>query len=99
MSQKGHHLTIFSSAFSHYHFRYIREIDFPRLWRRETIDGVTFVWIKTLPSYHRNDARRIINMLSFAVLAVIAGISSAQRPDLVSGVTVHPAAALSGWAL
>ncbi len=99
MTEKGHRVTIFTSSFSHYHFHHMRRIPFPRLWLTEVIEGVDFVWIKTFPGYRQNNLRRMLNMLSFGVLAMLAGIFDRERPDIVSGVTVHPLAALAGWAL
>jgi glycosyltransferase involved in cell wall biosynthesis len=94
----GHPTTVFASDFSHYTFRYLHRIPWYRLWLEENIDGVRMVWIKTTP-YRLNDFRRAINMASFAVLALCAGLGRRPRPDLVIGVSVHPLAALSGWIL
>src|SRR5260370_24858619 len=93
--ERGHSVTIFASSFSHYHFRHVRRIRLPRLWQRERIDGVSFVWIRTTP-YRYNDWRRVVNMVSFAVIATLAGALDRERPDVVNGVSVHPLAALAG---
>lgn len=98
MVQRGHSLTIFASAFSHYHFRTMRKIGLARLWRAENIEGVRFIWIRTTP-YRMNDWRRMLNMLSFAMVSLLAGLFVWERPHVVSGVSVHPMAALSGYAL
>lgn len=96
--RRGHAVTIFVSNFSHYRHRPQREIRGLRLWRREDIDGVRFVWIRT-PPYRANDLRRLVNMVAFAVLAVLAGARIGPRPDIVVGVSVHPLAALAGLVL
>lgn len=93
----GFEVSIFTSNYSHYHFRRTRAMG-PRLWQTENIAGVRFVWVKTIP-YRRNDWRRILNMLSFALLATSAGVTKRGRPGLVIGVSVHPLAALAGYVI
>jgi len=94
--EQGNAATVFASNFSHYRFARMRPIPWGRLWKTEVIDGVEFVWIQTT-RYRLNDWARIVNMASFAVVAVIAGLLRAERPDVVIGVTVHPLAALAGY--
>jgi glycosyltransferase involved in cell wall biosynthesis len=94
----GHPTTVFVSDFSHYTLAYLHRMPWYRLWIEENIDGVRMVWIKTTP-YRQNDFRRAINMASFAVLTLYAGLVRRPRPGLVIGVSVHPLAALSGWML
>lgn len=95
--EKGHPTTIFVCAFSHYHFRPARKLGW-RLWRKEDIEGVLYVWINA-PGYHDNDLRRVLNMVVFSVLALAAGVTRRERPDVVIGVSVHPLAALTGLLL
>jgi glycosyltransferase involved in cell wall biosynthesis len=97
MVEKGHPTTIFVCAFSHYHLRPARHLGW-RLWRKEYIDGVMFIWIAA-PSYRGNDWRRVLNMVTFSGLALIAGLVQRERPDVVIGVSVHPLAALTGYFL
>src|SRR5438477_162260 len=95
--EKGNPTTIFVCAFSHYHLRPVRKLGF-RLLRSEDIEGVRMVWIAA-PSYRGNDWRRVLNMVTFSVLALLSGALRRERPDIVVGVSVHPLAALSGWLL
>lgn len=95
--ERGHPTTIFACAFSHYHFRPARALG-GRLWLEEDIDGVRFVWIAA-NSYHGNDWRRVLNMATFSLLALLAGLVRRERPDVAVGVSVHPLAALTGWLL
>jgi glycosyltransferase involved in cell wall biosynthesis len=97
MVEGGHSVTILTSLFSHYHFHNSRSIGW-RPAREEVIQGVSLVWIRTLP-YRRNGVARMLNMLSFAWLALLVGLFRKDRPDVVSGVTVHPLAALSAYFL
>jgi len=44
-----------------------------------------------------NDWRRAINMATFTVIVLLAGLFERPRPDVVIGVSVHPLAALAGY--
>jgi glycosyltransferase involved in cell wall biosynthesis len=90
-------MTIFVSNFNHYSFRPMRDLGWTP-WRTETIANVRFYWLRT-SAYRSNDWRRVINMCSFGVLALLRGVLDRRRPDVVIGVSVHPIAALAGWAL
>lgn len=94
LTKNGHDVTIFASSFSHSTFREERLHRNERM-RVECIEGIRFAWIRTTP-YSRNDVRRALNMLSYAV-----GTIRAQRrmpcPDVVVGSSVHPLAAAAGW--
>ena len=98
MVEGGHPTTIFVSNFSHYRFQPLRRLPPWQLWRNELIDGVEFVWIHT-PAYRANDWRRMLNMFAFSGLALIAGLVHRPGPAVVIGVSVHPFAALAGYAV
>src|SRR5438270_10180200 len=76
--ERGHHVAIFVSLFSHYHFRNVRPMPWFKLWMNEDIDGVQFVWIRTTP-YRTNGVKRMINMCSFGLLATLAGATSRPK--------------------
>ena len=92
--ERGHPTTIFASNFNHYRFAPVTSLGW-RLWRGQVVDGVRFVWIRTFP-YLLNDWRRAINMATFTVIVLLAGLFERPRPDVVIGVSVHPLAALAG---
>ena len=92
----GHPTTIFASNFNHYRFATVERIGRFRFWRAVDIDGVRVVWIKTF-RYRVNDWRRVVNMASFLVLALLAGLREQPRPDAIIGVSVHPLAALAAY--
>jgi glycosyltransferase involved in cell wall biosynthesis len=98
MVERGHKVTILASVFSHYHFRPMRHMRPGSIWKRENIQGVNFVWLRTWP-YRKNDWRRMLNMASFFGGVVLYGILDRSKPDVISGVTVHPLAALAGRVL
>lgn len=74
---------------------------YQRLCSRETArlgiyDGVPFLWLKT-PSYQGNGTRRVLNMVCYALRAIIPYQTRLlPRPDVVIGSSVHPLAAWSG---
>lgn len=96
--EEGHPTTIFSSNFNHYRFAPIERLGLFRFWRTVDVDRVRIVWIKTSP-YRLNDWRRVVNMASFSVLVLLAGLTQRPRPDVVIGVSVHPVAALAAYYL
>src|ERR1041385_1347544 len=56
-------------------------------FRLDTYDGVRFLWLRT-PQYVGNGARRVLNMLSYAVRAFCHRYSNQSvRPDLIIGTT------------
>ena len=95
--ERGHKVTIFSAGFSHYSFKEER-IKNGESFVEEDWNGVRFFWLKTLP-YRRNDLRRILNMIGFSWRAYWLGRKLPEKPDVISGVSVHPLAALVGWFL
>jgi glycosyltransferase involved in cell wall biosynthesis len=95
--ERGHHVTIFSAGFSHYSFREER-VPANKNWVTEECNGVRFIWLRTFP-YQKNDWRRMLNMASFCWRTFWAACKLRDKPDVVSGVSVHPFAALTGWFL
>ncbi len=94
LQARGHSVTIFAAGFAHggHHER----VSWGRsLVRRQSVEGVPFVWLRTIP-YQGNTGRRVLNMLSFTLLFVVAQWGEAS-PDMVIGSTVHPFAAFGAW--
>jgi glycosyltransferase involved in cell wall biosynthesis len=96
LAGQGHDVTIFASSFSHVTLREERLRRNERV-RIEYIDGVRFVWVRTMP-YSGNDGRRALNMLSYA-LGAIRAQRRMTRPDVVVGSSVHPVAAAAACLL
>jgi len=66
----GHKVTIASASFSHL------RLTQPKCVKKNTIefiDDIQYVWFKT-PKYHRNDSKRVINMLFFVCQLLIKNI-------------------------
>lgn len=92
----GNRVTVFASSFSHYSLRHEVEVPEGRREKRVVYDGVEFVWLKT-SAYSGNDWRRYVNTASYAFRAAAAGLSAADRPDVVIGSSAHLLAPLAAW--
>jgi glycosyltransferase involved in cell wall biosynthesis len=90
--RRGHSVTIFASAFRHSTRRF-EHLGKRQLVRRQRVDGVDFVWIRTTP-YAAGTIARAVNMFSYAVLVTLVQVRH-ERPDVIVGSSVHPFAA---WA-
>jgi glycosyltransferase involved in cell wall biosynthesis len=66
-------------------------------FRIENIEGVKFIWIKTSP-YKKNDFRRFINMISFAINSYKV-CRKLEKPNTIIASSVHPFTWLSGYFL
>jgi glycosyltransferase involved in cell wall biosynthesis len=93
MRERGIATTIFASGFSHFTQRNEKTRGLV-LRRSEVVDGVRFVWLRTVP-YRTNGALRVLNMLSYFGAVLVAQFGE-PRPDVVVGSSVHPLAALAG---
>ncbi len=96
--KRGHQVSIFASGFNH---RTRREERLRRKqnYRRQNIDGVRFVWIRTSPYYGGNDWRRVINMLTYSLRVVPFGLKFKERPDIILASSPHPFAGLAAYFL
>ncbi len=92
--REGAQATIFAAGFSHGIGTGV-DLSGQRLAHATRYGGVTFVWLWTFP-YFGNTWRRMVNMVSFAVVLVVAQMVR-RRPDVIVGSTVHPFAALAAW--
>ncbi|MEV6209740.1 glycosyltransferase family 4 protein [Kitasatospora sp. NPDC051914] len=94
LTTAGHEVTVFASSFSHFSRREERLAPGERTAMR-TIDGVRFLWVRT-PPYLSNGYRRVLNMLAYTV-RVLPAQRRLERPDVIVGSSVHPAAVLAAW--
>jgi glycosyltransferase involved in cell wall biosynthesis len=93
---QGHEVTIFASSYSHF-TRAEERLSGRRMMRVEWVDGVRFVWLRTVP-YTGNGIPRVLNMLSYAAVVSLAQFRFA-RPDVVVGSSVHLAAVAAAWVI
>lgn len=91
----GHDVKIFASGFNH-QLR-ISELKPGEIIRKEIINGVNFIRLKTFP-YQKNDLRRVINIISFALFLFFAGLRE-MKPDIIIASSPHPLTCLVGWLL
>lgn len=93
--ERGASATVFAASFSH--GTGVDRLSRTSLVRSESVNGVQFVWLRTVP-YRGNTWLRMLNMASYAVMVVLAEIGR-PSPDVVVGSSVHPFAALAGWVI
>jgi glycosyltransferase involved in cell wall biosynthesis len=94
-AEHGISTTIFAASFDHAsRTDRLRGLE---LVRRERHGAVTFVWLRSIP-YRGNGAARIAGMIGYAAVAIVAQ-ARRRRPDVVIGSSVHPIAALAGFAV
>lgn len=91
-------MTIFVSGFSH-RTRTQERLEGKQRYRRQNIDAVNFVWLRTSPYYGGNDWRRVVNMLSYSFRVIPLGIRFGESPDVILASSPHPFAGLAGWLL
>lgn len=89
--RRGHDVTVFASCLSHHTRTNLRTLT--RWFGIEDCAGVRYVFVKTSP-YHRNDWRRVRNMLEYSIRSLCVGWRLPDRPDVVVGSTPHPFAPL-----
>ncbi len=96
--KQGHQVSIFTSGFNH-RTRKEERLKGKQVYRRESIDGIEFIWVRT-PPYHRgNDWRRVVNMLSYSICVIPLGIRIRKRPDVILASSPHPFSGLAGYIL
>lgn len=95
-AEQGHEVTIFASSYSHF-TRAEERLSGGRMMRAEWVDGVRFVWVRTVP-YTDNGILRVLNMLSYAALVSLAQFRFA-RPHVIVGSSVHLAAVAAAWVI
>jgi len=92
--KQGHKVSIFASGFSH-RTRTEERLKGRQNCRRENIDGVEFIWLRTAPYYGGNDWRRVINMLSYSLRVIPKGFMFKESPDVILASSPHPFAGLA----
>lgn len=97
LTDLGVDVTVYASGFSYYKRRELR-LGTSLFTRRDNINGLTFEWVRTIPTSGRIFSR-LLNMSSYAVVAFIKALFSSEKPDFVIGVCPHPLAGLAAWAI
>ena len=95
--EQGYEVSIISSSFTHL------LTSFPKLNKKvlyESIDGITYCWIKT-PRYRTNGIFRLINMFFFSYRLWMMGAKGLElaTPDVIIASSPHPLVAFNGYRL
>ncbi len=99
----GYDVTILASSFHHVQRRETGARG-RGLYAVEEVDGIKFVWLRTI-GYEGNDWRRLLNMLSYFWAATLIGRRlpsldpRVSKPDVIIGSSVHLFAVLSAHLL
>jgi glycosyltransferase involved in cell wall biosynthesis len=96
--ERGHQVSIFASSFGH-RTRQEERLTKKQNYRRENINGVEFIWVRTTPYYRGNDWRRVVNMLSYGRRVAALGRRLQEKPDVILASSPHPFAGLAGHLL
>jgi len=96
LAKNGIDSAVFASAFNH-RSRKDEVLQRGQCSREEMINGVRFVWIRTLPYYEGNNWRRALNMLSYFMLVVPVSLRLVKKGDVIIGITPHPFCAIAAW--
>lgn len=99
LAKRGHNVTIFAADLN-YMLRSQSGEGETHVWPpepQESYGSIKFIWAKTL-KYKRNDWRRAVGMLSFALSVITNGIKR-DSPDVVIGSSPHLFGALAGYIL
>lgn len=96
--EAGYNVTIFASSFHYQKLKDIKEYKSNEYFSIEEINGVQFVWLKTL-QYSKNNYRRFLNMRSFSkkFLKYVNDQEYREKPDIIIGSSVHLLSVLAAY--
>ncbi len=86
--KKGHRVTIVAASFHYVSNQEMKQYPEGKEMLLETIDGVSFIWIKTRP-YKGNGIGRVLNMLDFTKKLHNISTISLTPPEIIVGSSVH----------
>ena len=88
-------LIIIAASFNYQTKKEERQYKKGEWYQIEMLDGIKFVWIKTIP-YQENDYKRVINMFEYSIKAYFIKNILKDQPTHVIGSLMHPFAAITG---
>ncbi len=94
--KKGHDVTIIAANFSHFKHQYF--VEDPYQVTKQVIEDVPFIWLP-VTAYHKNGAKRLLSMLSFAKQIWSAKNLPKSKPDVILGSSPNLFAAFSALKL
>ena len=87
MIKKGHRVYIVAGTYSHIRQKNIEQ---KKAIEIEDIEGITYIWIKTV-SYKGNGIKRIISMLQYTLKTYrLADILKSEKIDAVVASSTYP---------
>lgn len=87
--EKGYNVTILASSFHYHKLEDFKEYQPNRVYLKENIEGVNFVWLKTI-KYSKNNWRRFVNMLSFnKSFNAYLKKETFEKPHTIIGSSIH----------
>lgn len=93
--KKNIKVTIIASSFNYQTRMEERNYKKSEWYQIEIVNGVRFVWLKTI-KYKKNDYKRVINMLEYSVKSFFIKNVLKDNPTHVIGSLMHPFAAITG---
>jgi glycosyltransferase involved in cell wall biosynthesis len=93
--KKGYKVAIIAASFNYQTKKEERQYKKGEWYQIEMLDGVKFIWIKTI-KYKENDYKRVINMLEYSIKAYFIKNVLKDQPTHVIGSLMHPFAAITG---
>lgn len=85
---KGHEVTIFASSFHYSKHTETQQFEESSFWKEDSIEGVQFIWFKTIP-YKSNNWRRYLNILDYTYKIKMFDYSLLEKPDVIIGSSFH----------
>jgi len=95
--ENGYDVTIFACSFNHSTFKEER-LQEGEISRIEYIEGVRFLWIRG-QSYKRNNWKRMLNMIAYAVRSYMKADSVNTKPTIILASNPHLFSGLTGYFL
>ena len=87
---------IFAADFNHWLRKRCR--NYKGLYKREEIDGASFVWIRTFP-YKSNNYKRMLNWFSYFANVLLISPFIRPKPGIVYASSPHLLVGAAGWLL
>ncbi len=86
--EQGHQVTIFAASFHHYTHQETRQYQANQYDQFEQIDGIQYVWLKTIP-YQKNGFKRVWGMLQFRRRVIKVANKVVGQPDVIFASSPH----------
>lgn len=98
LTEEGYRVTVFASSFHYQKLKDIKEYKSDEYFSTEELNGVKFIWFKTL-QYSGNNFRRVLNMVSFSnkFLKYVRNEDYGEKPNIIIGSSVHLLAVLAAY--